>query len=258
MEDRWGGEMQYNDREVGLDNIYGESIKTNRWEALAKYQLPTSENIMLSFSANGHIQDSYYGDSKIYANQQVYFGQMTWDKQVERHDLLLGAVYRYTWYETETRENIDAALEFDTITTHLPGIFIQDEISLGDQFRILGGLRYDYNSIHGSIFTPRLNLKWNNLDKTDILRLSFGRGYRVANIFTEEHAAQTGSRTLEFEEDIKPETSWNTNLNYVKKIYTAGNTFIGIDASLFYTLFTSKIFYDYEFEGNKLPISNGK
>ena len=117
-------------------------------------------------------------------------------------------------------------------------------------------MRYDYNSIHGNIFTPRINYKWNTPDKKNVLRISAGNGYRVANVFTEDHAALTGARTVEFVGALKPETSWNINLNFVKKIYTQGNTFIGLDGSAFYTYFTNRILPDYETDPNKIIYSN--
>ena len=49
-------------------------------------------------------------------------------------------------------------------------------------------------------------------------------GYRVANVFTEDHAALTGRR-LEFASELRPETSWNANINLVERIYRARDTF---------------------------------
>ncbi len=75
---------------------------------------------------------------------------------------------------------------------------------------------------------------------------------RVANVFTEDHAALTGAREVVFKSEFNPETSWNANLNFVKKIYTSSNTYIGLDASAFYTHFENKIFADYETDPNKI------
>jgi outer membrane receptor for ferrienterochelin and colicins len=83
-----------------------------------------------------------------------------------------------------------------------------------------------------------------------------GNGYRVANVFTEDHAALTGARNVVFEGELKPETSWNANLNLVKKIYTRGNTYIGIDASAFYTFFNNRIVPDYESNTNEIRYGN--
>ena len=134
----------------------------------------------------------------------------------------------------------------------MPGLFVQDEIALNENNKLLLGIRYDYNSIHGSIMTPRINYKWNSRDKDHILRLSLGNGYRVANVFTEDHAALTGAREVIFLNDLKPEKSWNGNLNFVKKIYMDNGTFVGFDATAFYTYFNNKIIADHDTDPNKI------
>ncbi|MGB2129151.1 MAG: TonB-dependent receptor [Flavicella sp.] len=256
-EDRWGGEMDWDKTLRGTTDKYGESIYTSRWETFGTYQLPTTEDINFQFSANGHRQDSFYGDTSYDADQLIAFGQFTWHKKIKKsHDILLGAAYRYTAYD----DNTFATLELDEITnkpsvTHLPGIFVQDEIHLNQNNNLLVGMRYDYNNNHGNIFSPRINYKWNSSDNSDILRLSVGNGFRIANVFTEDHAALTGGREVEFVGDLQPETSWNTNLNYVKKINT-DKTFITLDASAFYTYFDNRILPDYETDTNKIIYAN--
>ncbi len=86
--------------------------------------------------------------------------------------------------------------------------------------------------------------------------MSAGNGYRVANVFTEDHAALTGARDVEFEDELEPETSWNGNINFVKKIYTPKGLFIGLDATAFYTYFNNQILPDYETDPNKVIYSN--
>src|SRR5690606_4408169 len=56
--------------------------------------------------------------------------------------------------------------------------------------------------------------------------------------------------------DLKPETSWNANINYVKKFYTDNGAIFGIDASTFYTYFTNKIIPDYDTYIHKIIYSN--
>lgn len=256
-EDRWGGEMNWNRSYRAGDEVYGESIYTNRWELFGVYQLPLTEKIMFQFSVNGHDQNSAYGDLLFLADQKIAFGQLTWEKTFGKHELMTGLVYRYTYYDdntpvTSVSDNAVNAPDH----THLPGIFVQDEIGLNDDNKLLLGLRYDYNSVHGSIITPRVNYKWNSKDKSNVLRISFGNGYRVANVFTEDHAALTGARDLVFVSDLKPETSWNGNINFVKKLYLGNSTNIGLDASVFYTYFTNKIIADYDTDPNKIIYDN--
>ena len=256
-EDRWGGEMDWEKEFRGGNQIYGESIYTNRWETFGTYELPTAENLSFQFSANGHYQDSFYGETSYDAEQLVGFGQLVYNKQVgEKHDLLLGAAYRYTFYDDNTFATLNEnGIENNPSVIHLPGVFAQDEISLTDRKKLLLGVRWDNNSMHGNIFSPRVNYKWSSRDKSNIVRLSAGNGFRVANVFTEDHAALTGARTVEFNGELDPETSWNTNVNYVKKINTE-NSFITIDASAFYTYFNNRILPDYESDPNKIIYAN--
>jgi outer membrane receptor for ferrienterochelin and colicins len=139
-------------------------------------------------------------------------------------------------------------------STYLPGIFAQDELKINSKLTTLLGLRYDYNTNHGSIYTPRVAFKYmpNN---TNTFRLSGGNGYRVVNLFTEDHAALTGSRNVVIKEALKPEKSWNTNLNYTG-IITHKKGYINLDASIFYTYFSNKIVGDFMTDPNLILYTN--
>ncbi|MFN3404879.1 MAG: TonB-dependent receptor [Cytophagaceae bacterium] len=259
-EDRWGGEMQWSSRFRGSDSIYGESIYTNRYELIGAYALPVEENILFQFSLNTHHQNSVYGDTYYIATQNIAFGQLLWSKKIgARHNLLVGAPVRYTFYDDNTPGTASA----DTVNTvnkpqHilLPGLFAQEEFQVNEKISTLAGIRYDYNSVHGSILSPRLSGKY-NINKFNILRLSAGNGFRVVNLFTEDHAALTGSREVVIKNDLKPERSYNVNLNYQKFINTA-NGFIGLDGSVFYTYFTNKIIGDFSSDPDKIIYDNLK
>lgn len=257
-EERWGGEMNFEKKFRGGDEVYGESIYTNRWETLGVYQLPFNDSVMFQFSLNGHYQDSFYGTTSYDAKQIIGFGQLTWSKIYKKHDVLIGGAYRHTYYDDNTvATSIGSANGFqnEPSVIRLPGIFVQDEITFNPTNKMLLGIRYDYNSIHGTVLTPRVNYKWNSAEKKDILRLSFGTGYRVANVFTEDHAALTGARTVEFLDDLKPEKSLNGNINYERKIYIGSNV-INLDATAFYTYFYNRIVPDYLTDQNKIIYAN--
>lgn len=254
-EDRWGGEMNWSKKYRGGDEVYGESIYTKRGELFGSYQLPVKEHLVFQFSANAHDQNSAYGNLFYLAQQNVAFTQLIWNKVLGKHDLLSGISYRYTYYDDNTPATANAQALNAPSRTHLPGAFVQDEIAFNTRNTLLLGLRYDYNSIHGSILSPRAYYKWNSANKNNVLRIGVGNGYRVANLFTEDHAALTGARSVEFVRKLKPETSWNTNVNFVKKI-VLGNSYMSIDASAFYTYFTNKIIADYDTDPNKIIYDN--
>ncbi|SEQ19743.1 TonB-dependent receptor [Flavobacterium urocaniciphilum] len=248
-EDRWGGEMNWNKSYRGGNEVYGESIYTSRQELIGKYQLPVSEKIYFSFSATNHDQDSFYGTTKYAAQQRIGFGQLTWDKTINNHDLLLGSAYRYQFYNDNTTATVIPE------KTNIYSFFAQDEIKFAKMHSVLLGSRLDYNNNHGYIFTPRMAYKWKFTD-TDIFRINAGTGFRVVNLFTEEHAALTGSRDVIVTENLKAEKSYNVNVNYLKKLRFDNASFLGFDVSAWYTHFSNQIIPDYDTNPNQIIYKN--
>jgi outer membrane receptor for ferrienterochelin and colicins len=71
-----------------------------------------------------------------------------------------------------------------------------------------------------------------------------------------EHAALTGSRDVIVLEELKPERSFNANINYLKKIYTNNGNFIGLETSAWYTRFSNSIIPDYDTNPNQIIYRN--
>jgi outer membrane receptor for ferrienterochelin and colicins len=248
-EDRWGGELQWGKKYRGGNEVYGESIYTKRWELLGAYELPIEEKMLFSFSYTDHDQNSVYGNIPYLAKQRIGFGQLTWDKELKNHDLLFGTALRYQYYDDNTTATVEEDVNW------ISSLFVQDEISLVENHKVLLGARVDYNNNHGAIFTPRLAYKW-KINDNNILRFNTGTGFRIVNLFTEEHAALTGSRDVIILEELKPERSYNANLNYLKKMYSKNGTFIGLETSAWYTHFSNSIIPDYDSNPNQIIYKN--
>jgi outer membrane receptor for ferrienterochelin and colicins len=86
--------------------------------------------------------------------------------------------------------------------------------------------------------------------------LSIGSGYRIAQVFTEDHAALTGAREVLFLNDLEPERSWNINLNYVYQLYLKQGHILDFDASVFRTDFSNKIVPNYDTDPNLIIYDN--
>jgi outer membrane receptor for ferrienterochelin and colicins len=259
-ENRFGGDLNWQKEDRGGDKIYGENILTKRWEVIGNYQLPIdNQQVNLQFSYNNHDQNSMYGQQPYIAQQEIAFGQLLWDKKIgKNHDALFGMALRYTFYDdnnTLTQNENDSTVNKPS-KTFLPGIFAQDEVKLNDRNTVLLGLRFDHNSVHEGIFSPRVNWKYSS-QKSDIIRLSFGTGYRVVNLFSEDETVYTGSRKVQVANNLNPEKSWNTNLNYQKTI-TSSKGFLSLESSIFYTYFTNKIIADYDTDPQKVIFDNLK
>ena len=234
----------------GSDQVYGESIYTNRFELFGTYALDTKANLKIDYSLSNHVQDSYYGDQFFEASQQIAFGNFLWNFNKSKHDVLIGATLRYDAYDDNTlatEEEIDGDIYNTPNNQFVPGIFVQDEYLISEKLTLLGGVRLDHHMEHGLIYAPRLNVKVKTSDWATF-RFNFGTGFKVVNLFTEDHAFVTGQREVIIAEDLKPESSYNFSVNY-NQIYTGLGGSGSIDLEVFFTHFTNKIIPDYDIPG---------
>ncbi|MEO0311805.1 MAG: hypothetical protein RIQ89_1462 [Bacteroidota bacterium] len=256
-EDRWGGQMIWDKKYRGGNEIYGENIYTNRYEILGQNQWSNKTNFHLSYSLIGHKQNSVYGNTDFNAKQHVYFIQTTWQKSIKRHELLLGSAIKYLSYYDDSSvnylQNTNSNNSFNR--SLLPGAFFQDEIKILDKHTVSFACRYDYHPTHKSIVTPRLALKIKTGPLSNI-RFNTGSGFRVVNLFTEEHAALTGARSIILKDKLKPESSININLNYTKKIFIGIYSLLNLEISAFSTRFSNRIIPDYLTNPNQIIYGN--
>jgi len=180
---------------------------------------------------------------------------MYWDKVIGKHSLLTGVTFRYTLYDDNTigTLNHDGTKNMP-METPLPGIFVQDELTFNPKHKLLLGYRFDYDKNHKGIHSPRVAYKFAP-HKKHTFRASFGTGFRVVNLFTEDHAALTGSRDVIIKNDLNPEKSYNGNLNYVFN-NTFGFGHFNLDATAFYSYFTNKIIGDFETDQDLIIYDN--
>ena len=249
-ENRTGGTKAFTDAIRGSDQIYGESIYTRRAELLTDYR-PAGLNERLRFSGalTYHNQDSYYGTEHYVAEQHILFGQASWEQFLSNQlSLLIGGTARYQTYNDNT-----PATSGGTDRRFIPGLFMQSELSIND-LTVLGGLRVDHHKEHGLVTAPRLSAKYRPNDMTTV-RLSAGTGFRVVNVFTEDHAALTGSREVVFAEDLNPEQSRSIT-GSIERIIPFGTNPLTVTLDGFYTQFSNKIIPDYNQNPNLIIYEN--
>jgi len=257
-EDRRNGVSEYTDGRNYLElrgdkNVYGESIFTQRWEVLGTYDLPTKEYFKLDYSFSGHYQDSYYGDVHYVATQYVGYTNFNWNKYVKGHGITAGFTFRYQYYDDNTIATQDSVAGNAVEHQFIPGLYLQDAWDVSKKVSILYGCRIDYYKNHSVIPAPRFNIKYQpNVWTT--FRFNFGTGFRVVNLFTEDHAFVTGSRQVEIAEKINPETSYNGSLNF-NYVFTMGPSQGTFNVDGFYTYFVNAIFPDYT-TPNKIVYKN--
>jgi outer membrane receptor for ferrienterochelin and colicins len=74
--------------------------------------------------------------------------------------------------------------------------------------------------------------------------MNLGTGFRVVNLFAEDHAFISGNRSVILEEKLSPEQSYSGTLN-ANYVFSLGKGQGTVDADLYYTFFTNAIFPDY-------------
>jgi outer membrane receptor for ferrienterochelin and colicins len=250
-EDRFGGIDAWTPADRGSTTVYGESIRTLRAEVLGTYR-PGAPGTPLRFdvSGNWHDQDSFYGATAYRAVQQVAFAQGVWSPQLARHGVTLGGAVRYQRYadSTQAQRTTDVRL--------IPGVFAQDEVSLGSRASLLAGVRIDHHSAHGVVPSPRLAFKWTP-DRHTTVRLNGATGFRVVSLFTEDHAALTGARTVRIDEALRPERSATATVSLNRVMDVGGiEDAMTLDVDLFHTRFSNRIVGDFDSDPNLIIYRN--
>ena len=253
-EQRWGGELNWSPEWKGTDSIYGEYIITSRIEAFGQFGfLLAKEKMLMEYSYNRHVQDSWYGLIPFDGHQETGFIQFRWNKKTGVHQWMSGLPFRYVYYDDNTPGT--AGPNGNTPQqTFLPGLFLQDEITLGNKWMLLPGFRMDHHNEHGFISSPRFAAKY-SYSKTGMIRFSTGNGFRVVQLFTEDHAALTGAREVIIAESLRPERSWNMNFNINETFQLKGGV-LQLDGNLFHTWFTNRITGDFMTDPQRIIYKN--
>lgn len=240
-EDRFGGVRGWRrDRDRGSSTLYGESIITRRAELAGGFQpLVRGRNLRVQMAAALHRQESWYGDTPYEGRQDLLFGQVLWDHRLGASSTLLtGASLRYDVYDDGTPATPVPDRRF------VPGLFAEYGVTPAPGLSLLLGGRLDRHQAHGLIPAPRAALKWDVNEETAV-RVNTGTGFRVVNLFTEDHAALTGSREVVIAEALLPERSWSVSGN-LNRVIAFGRNPMMVDVDLFYTRFTNRIVPDYD------------
>jgi outer membrane receptor for ferrienterochelin and colicins len=255
-EERNGGQLNWNKNFRGSDSVYGEYIHTQRAELLANYQMPWKLHTFLLFSYNFHQQNSHYGTTHLFANQHNVFVQLSAEiLRTKKYNINFGLNYRQTYYDDNT---VATHNEIDNKTipqiNTMPGVYIQTDWNPNYHHNIALGARLDYHPTHGFIPSPRLHYKA-NINNFNKLKFGYGRGFRVVNLFTEDHAALSGSRTIIIQDDLKPESSHNFSLNYLSTLVLK-DAYINFDLGIFYNYFNNRIIGDFDSNPSQIIFAN--
>jgi outer membrane receptor for ferrienterochelin and colicins len=234
----------------GSDSIYGESIITHRAELFGSADLVAGNKLRLDYSLSHHFQDSYYGDAHYIASQQIGFFNLVGNKKKGSHFFTYGFTNRLQTYDDNTfatQDSTENGIINSPDNQWIKGVFVQNDWDISEKLSMSAGIRTDHYFVHGVIPAPRLSFKYSP-SMWSTFRINYGTGFRIVNLFTEDHAFVTGQRKVILEEKLNPERSQSVMINWNAVI--SGKKYRGnLDADVFATQFSNIITPDYENAG---------
>lgn len=244
-ESRLGGETAFEKGMTPLvTNPYGINIETSRLEGFFKTGW-VSENEMtaLAWLSNfsRHETNSFYGINHYDAGETRFYGSAVLTRSFDdhgHHSVNTGFSYIYDSFD-ETLYNID-----DIHTEKVPGLFAEYTFKPGHNMVLMAGVRSDFHNLFGTFITPRMHFRYNPNEHLTF-RASAGKGYRSANVLSENTYLLASSRPLQWDDDVFFEEAWNYGLAVIQN-YHLWNRELQINAEYFRTDFISQLVVDRE------------
>ena len=164
----------------------------------AYWKRTLSETHDYSFSA---IYDNYQNfDYRIAEKRDTVDFEFQHYKQLGgKHDLVWGLGYRTTWYEVKNTPYMHLLEGKDSKQTELFSAFIQDDITLNDQWTFTLSSRFEHNSFTGYEVQPNARLTWRPAENRTFWA-ALSRAVKTPSI--SETALQTDGITIA-EEDTR-------------------------------------------------------
>ncbi|HOZ52761.1 MAG TPA: TonB-dependent receptor plug domain-containing protein [Chitinophagaceae bacterium] len=250
--------------DIGTTASYGQVVEFIQPEIYTKsgYRFDENTKVSLFLSNSFHQQNSWFGLVQYKAQQNYLYSNLQFEKfygKNKQHDFKAGISYRYI------NANEDINFSSSMIVRTFNGRYIRNEKVLGgfaenifksnnEKITLITGLRLDHHNQFGFKLTPRMMIKYQPKEKTD-LRASIGTGWRTVNLFSENLNLLTSNRDIIFLESLKPEQSVNAGLNATQKWRLGNVDFVGT-IDFYHTRFQRQFFPDYDSNYQTIYIKN--
>ncbi len=246
-ENRDGGQMS------GLGaSRYQFGNTTKRLEFFSKtaklYLDKPYKGLGLILNALDHEQTANFGYRPYSGQQRTFYANLIYQSIIgnTNHAFKTGISYLLDDY----REQFGALRT--SRTESVPGAFVEYTYTYPEKLTLVLGGRFDYHNLFGPQWTPRAHLKY-NLSQTLALRVSAGRGFRVANPFAENFGYLVSSRAVFLNiqapgEALRPEISWNYGLSLTQDFELLGKK-ASLVLDYYRTDFQNQLIVDIEHPG---------
>jgi outer membrane receptor for ferrienterochelin and colicin len=254
-ESRLGGQLEFEGGDESPEGIYGIDIGINKVRAYSKlgYAFPNRPYQSMGWinSFTWFDQSSVFGERNYDADSRSFYSNLIFQTIIKNtnHKLSSGLSFQYDDYNEQFLEN-----EMDRKEI-VPGIFSQYTWSVPEKSVFMAGMRADYNSLHGMLYTPRLHWKY-NLNEHYIFRSTLGKAWRSANVFTENQSLLASSRTFYFSEDFNIESAWNYGVSFSRYFHMIHQREASLTIDFYRTDFQNQIVVDRDHNASEVHIFN--
>ncbi|MFN3908440.1 MAG: TonB-dependent receptor [Flavobacterium sp.] len=241
------------DQNVPRNNqpFWGSEINTKQFLASAKigYVFPEMEYQSIGFQNqfSDYRQDGYFGLRNYFVRHQSWYSNLLFASIINNtlHKFTTGASFQWDRFEevylTEDFSRRDIGL----------GAFFEYSYNNDDNLSYTLGGRVDYNNRLGTFVTPRAHIRYQPTEQTT-LRLSAGRGKRLANVFMENQNLFASNRAFNLPTlpqgnngfyNLNPEIAWNYGLSITQKFKLFGKD-ADFSADFYRTDFQNQVVVD--------------
>lgn len=243
-EDRQGGQTLKIATADPVMGIYKINIQTKMAEVFAKtgFLFPGKpyKSIGLMASARRHEFNSIFGLRKYAGEQSSGYFNSIYQTIVSdtRHKIKFGGSLIYDDYNESFNDSAFARTEV------VPGTYAEYTYSNAETVSLVAGVRSDYHNLYGLITSPRVHFKY-NFNPVTAVRLSAGRGFRVANVFVENASVFASSRAIVISGPLQPEIAGNGGITLTRKFLLAGRD-ASFNVDFYRTEFENQVVIDRE------------
>ncbi len=246
-DDKIGGQINFDpSKDKFTNNHYGIGIQTQKYDLEAKHGFYFNRHetsIGIQTKAIYHNQDAYFGYNRYDATEQSIYTNVIFHTFIfeENHKIDIGSSYMFNHFNEYFKvTNIDTSWNR---RYHIPGIFAQYTFDYQKILTFMLGFRTDYHSQYRWINTPRLHIKYDFTENTNV-RLSVGKGCHLTYPVAENMSLMVSSRNWYFPTQLKPEEAWNAGISLNHKIKINDDKSIQINADAYRTEFLSQTIID--------------
>jgi len=275
IQSRTGIRFLYDDRRSGQDEhlhdvdgegAHGELYKTyirNKGFAVEnKTGFVVGDGSIGLINTYNYVNEALdFGRKTFRGSQNSFYSNALYTNTADStHHYTFGLSFLYdrfdTWFEDRLYFSETPRTETDRAET-VPGVFAEYTYLLGDRFTFLLGVREDYNSRFGWLFTPRANVRWNVIPEL-VLRASAGRGYRSPNAIADNLGLMATSRRFDVAaiNNLDIERAWNYGGNVSAYIPVYNDKTLTVSIDWFHTTFDNQLVVDVERSRNDVYFYN--